>query len=138
MVSGSFPVLAAKLKICQMKKFLFYAGAIALGIASFAVISAFKARSAQDEDAKYIIVRSFQNFAVGEKSYFVVCYGPDKSEVVECEYEQTQNGIKERQERRIRNTQLINSTFQKIGSMGYHLVSSSSDIPMQMVYVFEK
>lgn len=124
-----------------MKKFLLYAGAVALSIASFAVISAFKNKSVQDEGGHYVIVKSFQNPGIGEKSYFLICYDSDKTEVVESEYELTSSGIKERLERRTKNIQLLHTIFEKIRSNGYHLTASSSPGVAnytQENYIFEK
>lgn len=111
-----------------MKKFFLYAGAVALSIASFAVISAFKNRSVQDEGGHYVIVKTFQNVAIGEKSYALICYGPDKTETVDYEYEPTLSGYKERQERRTKNIQTLTGIFEKVKNLGYHLTSQSAAV----------
>lgn len=127
-----------------MKKFLLYAGAVALSITCFAVISAFKNRSAQEESSHYVIVKAFQNVGFGEKSYILTTYGPDKTDYVECEYEPTKSGFKERQVARIKNAETLNSIFDKLKSQGYHLSASNSQVYAVNVvysnetYIFEK
>lgn len=128
-----------------MKKFLLYAGALAFSIASYATISAFKTKSLQDEGSHYVVVKEYQNITVGEKSYILITYGADKTEYVECEYEPTKNGIKERQEARTKNAQTLNGIFDKLRSQGYHLSASNSGSFVanyvgyfSEAYVFEK
>lgn len=120
-----------------MKKFLLYAGAVALSIVCFAIISAFKNKSIQDEGGHFVIVKSFPSVGFADP-YLIVCYSQSKIETINLEREED-GSRKDILKHRSDNLWTFCNLFEKLRVEGYHLRTQS---PLMQGYVetfvFEK